>query len=81
MHSHLAVAGRTIRATWHDERLSWTVRQAVVGTLLYELSKGRSLAEFEMLFRAFAGLGRQLGDSRFAEYLDAWARGHFIRVA
>jgi hypothetical protein len=81
MPSHLAVAGRTIQATWRDESLSWTVRQAVVGTLLYELSKGRSLAEFAMLFGAFAGLGRQLGDPRFAEYLDAWARGHFIQVS
>jgi hypothetical protein len=80
MPSHFGVAVRTIQATWHDESLSWTVRQAVVGTLLYELSKGRSLDEFASLFRGFARIGRRLGDPRFAEYLDAWARGHFIKV-
>jgi hypothetical protein len=80
MPSHLAVAGRMIRATWHDESLSWTVRQAVVGTLLYELSKGRPLAEFAIVFRAFGQLGRELDDPRFADYLNAWARGHFIEL-
>jgi hypothetical protein len=81
MSSHLAVAGRTIQAMWRDESLSWTVRQAVVGTLLYELSKGRSPVEFSMLFRAFAGLGEQLEDPRFAEYLDVWAQGHFVKAS
>jgi hypothetical protein len=80
MPSHLGVAGRTIRATWPDESLSWTVRQAVVGTLLYELSKGRLLDEFAIVFRAVRQLGTQLGDPRFAEYLNAWTRGHFIKM-
>jgi hypothetical protein len=78
--SLLGVALRTIQATWRDGKLSCTVREAVVGTLLYELSKGRSLAEFAIVFNAFAEAGRRLGDRQFAEYLDAWLRGHFIKL-
>jgi hypothetical protein len=80
MPSHIGVAVRTIQATWHDERLSSTVRQAVVGTLLYELSKGRPLSEFVGLLRGFAELGRRLSDPRFMDYLEAWVRGHFINI-
>ncbi len=78
--SHLGVAVRTIQASWHDRMLSCTVRQAVVGALLYELSKGRTLAEFAAVFHAFGEIGRQLGEPRFAGYLNAWLRGHFIKL-
>jgi len=79
MASHLGVAVRTIQATWCDEKLTWTARQSIVGTLLSELSKERPPAEFAIVFRAFAQIGQQLGDPRFANYLAAWLRGHFIR--
>jgi tetratricopeptide (TPR) repeat protein len=80
MLSHLGVAVRTITATWHEASLSATVRQAVVGTLLYQLSKERPLAQFAGLLGGFAELGQRLRDPRFVEYLDAWARGHFIDI-
>jgi hypothetical protein len=78
--SHLGVAVRTIQATWRDEELTWTLRQAIVGTLLFELSKERPLAEFAIILRAFAQIGQQLRDPRFADYLAAWLRGHFIKL-
>jgi hypothetical protein len=80
MASHLGVAIRTIEASWRDEELTWTVRQAIVGTLLYELSKERPLAELAIVLRAFAQVGQQLGDPQFADYLTAWLRGHFIKL-
>jgi hypothetical protein len=80
MASHLGVAVRTILATWSNKDLSWTVQQAIVGTLLYELSKERPLSHFTLVLGKFAEIGRRLGDLRFAEYLNAWLLGHFIRL-
>ncbi len=81
MASHFGVAARTIQATWRNTELTLTVRQAIVGTLLYELSKERPLAEFTIILRAFAQIGQRLGNPRFfADYLAAWLRGHFIKL-
>ena len=80
MASHLSVAVRTILATWSNKDLSWTVQQAIVGTLLCELSKERPLSYLALVLGKFLEIGRRLGDARFAEYLNVWMLGHFIRL-
>jgi hypothetical protein len=87
LRSHLNVALHTISHGWMNEKLSWTLRQALVGSLLENLAKERPPPHFRIILRAFAELGTAMqrnGDVQYAQaffrYLDDWLRGHFINL-
>jgi hypothetical protein len=77
--SHVNVVFRAITATWSDRRLSSTLRQAIVGKLLENLCKARSLNHTRAMISLFTRFGQEiLKDPAFLEYLEAWLRGHLI---
>jgi hypothetical protein len=77
--SHINAALRCIQVSWHDSRLSSTVRQAVVGDLLNNLIRERPVDHVSIILATFEDFGRmQLRDMAFKQYLTDWMRGHFI---
>jgi hypothetical protein len=76
LRSHIGVALGVIRATWADAALSSPVREAIVRTLLDNLSKGQPASHKTIVLRAFADFGRyELRDRRVADFLDVLRRG------
>jgi hypothetical protein len=77
--SHVNVAARAIEVTWNDESLPLVLRQAMVGALIENLTKGKSTDNVTAIMAGFVQIGRDvLKDSTFLQYLADWLRGHFI---
>jgi tetratricopeptide (TPR) repeat protein len=81
LQSHINVALRSVAETWFDTRFSPTLRQAVVGRLLENLSKERPPDHLTIIIEMFLQFGRNvLRDSSFIRYIRDWLRWHFIPV-
>jgi hypothetical protein len=79
LQSLIKAALRCVVETWSDSRLSPTLRQAVVGYLLDNLSKERPTDHLMIVVAMFLQFGRDvLGDQSFIGYIRDWLRGHFI---
>jgi tetratricopeptide (TPR) repeat protein len=79
LQSHINVALSCVADTWSNIRLSPTLRQAVVGNLLENLSKDRPTGHLMMVVAMFLQFGRDvLLDQSFISYIRDWLRWHFI---
>jgi tetratricopeptide (TPR) repeat protein len=79
LRSHVAVALGVVRQSWFDMSLSHIVRQAVIGSLLENLIRDRSLQEVEVVLQAFDEFAQlALKDNAVRRYLRDWRRGHFF---
>jgi hypothetical protein len=77
--SHMKVAAGAITQLWNNEALPWVLRQAVVGRVLENLCRQRTLEHVHLIIRAFLLFNQQvLKDARFQSYIAGWIRGHFI---
>lgn len=77
--SHMKVAAGAITQLWNNEARPWVLRQAVVGRLLENLCRQRTLDHVHLIIRAFLLFNQQvLKDARFQDYIAGWIRGHFI---
>jgi tetratricopeptide (TPR) repeat protein len=73
LESHVDVVMKTIKDTFDDYNLSATLRLLIVGTLLENLCRQRTLEETGGVLRAFAQL-----NFRLRSYIAVWAKGHFL---
>jgi hypothetical protein len=64
---------KTIKDTFEDYNLSATLRLLIVGTLLENLCRQRTLEETSSVLRAFSQL-----NFRLRSYIAVWAKGHFL---
>jgi hypothetical protein len=79
--SHVSVAARSIEACWNDDKKPEVLRQAMVGALLENLSKGQTIENVAAIIVGFVEFGRTVfKDGAFIQYLNDWLRGHFIQL-
>ena len=79
--SHVSVAARSIEACWNDDKKPEVLRQAMVGALLENLTKGQTIENVAAIIVGFVEFGRTvLKDGAFIQYLNDWLRGHFIHL-
>jgi hypothetical protein len=79
--SHIAVAAEAVALGWNDRSLTKTIQHAMLGELLDNLTKGRSLGEIETIITRLAAFtDRRLDGRTVINYIDAWLRWHFINV-
>jgi hypothetical protein len=79
--SHVSVAARSIEACWNDDKKPEVLRQAMVGALLENLTKGQTIENVAAIIVGFVEFGRTvLKDGAFIQYLNDWLRGHFIQL-
>jgi tetratricopeptide (TPR) repeat protein len=77
--SHTAVAAEAVALGWNDRSLTETIQHAMLGELLDNLTKGRSLEEIQSIITRLAAFtDRRLRGRSIINYIDAWLRWHFI---
>jgi tetratricopeptide (TPR) repeat protein len=77
--SHIRVALEAVELSWRDFSLTATVQQAMLGELLQNLIKGRTLEETRAIIAGVVAVAeREMSDLRVVPYVQDWLRGHFI---
>jgi hypothetical protein len=77
--SHVPVALEAVALTWRDRSLTATVQQAMLGVLLQNLTKGRTLEETQAIIAGVVAFAeRKMRGLPVVGYVRDWLRGHFI---
>lgn len=77
--SHINVALKALAFIWQSKTIPDVAKLAIVGELLSNLVKERSMPEIQKILGAFVRFGDlNLRDFRFRQYLVDWGRGHFL---
>jgi len=77
--SHIRVALRAVALSWANFSLTETVQQAMLGELLQNLTKGRTLKETQAIIADVVAVAeREMRLGSVVRYVRDWLRGHFI---
>jgi hypothetical protein len=79
--SHIGVALEAVQLTWRDRLLSVTLQQAMLGELLQNLTKDRTLEGTRAVLEGVAAVAKhELRDPQVVRYVGDWLRGHFLPI-
>jgi hypothetical protein len=79
LRSHVDVSFGALKIIWHNKNIPDVAKLAIIGELLTNLVKERSIQEARQILVEFSRFGqRVLGDRRFSNYVADWGRGHLL---